>query len=122
MRTCVICGKDTSSPYAKICLKCANNIINKAENPDPGICPVCGKAVPKHWRKYCSKTCRNKVYELQNRVKIRHLPTDIDIRHKHASKIKRNDKNDRLDMHIKNARKLWLSYGMYMAKLRGGEL
>lgn len=106
-KSCIFCGAP-AMPNGNLCQSCENEIARRIWNPIPGRCPVCGARV-RGRRKYCGPIC----YHIGSNIKQK------EAYYRNGKQNKRRASASRLDRHIQRAKELGISYGMYMAKLRG---
>lgn len=132
--TCGICGKTfvPSSKCHKYCEDCRERVkkayadyVEHGETAPRTTCIVCGKVIDRKAYKsklVCSMKCGHSLYAITDRyrakrrgaVKRKYVKTHEPPRKRHLKK------NKRLDADIAEARRLGLSYGMYMVQKREG--
>lgn len=106
-KACVVCGA-SAMPNGNLCERCEDEIARRIWNPIPGRCPVCGSRV-RGRKKYCGQVC----YHIGSNIRQK------EAYYRQEKQRRKVHSGSRLDEHIRKSRELGISYGMYMARLRG---
>lgn len=132
---CGICGKTfvPSSKCHKYCENCrerikkayANRIEHEKDAGPRTTCMVCGKVIDRKMYRselVCSIKCAHVLYAVTDkwRAKRRGVTKRKYVKTHEPPRKRHPKKNKRLDADIAEARKLGLSYGMYMVQKREG--